>query len=117
MPARGIINISKIIFYLSWGSNPRSLDCHAKRDSFNKFISTIEYRKDSTKTYSFLNKLPNKYERPQKEPFSINGRVIESDAEIANTFALFYSQSQKNFHMSYKMTETLRRKPYKLSES
>jgi len=50
---------------------------------FNKFISTIDYRKDSTKTYSFINKLQNKYERP----FSINGRVIESDAETANTFA------------------------------
>jgi len=68
-------------------SSTKKAILQAKRDSFNKFISTIDYRKDSTKTYSFLNKLQNKYERPQKEPFSINGRVIESDAETANTFA------------------------------
>ena len=67
----------------------------AKRECFNKFICKIDYKKDSSKTYSFLNKLQNKHRKPQKEPIIVDNKLLESDAETANAFAKYYSNSQK----------------------
>ncbi|VDO01047.1 unnamed protein product [Rodentolepis nana] len=67
----------------------------AKRTSFNEFVSTTNYQSDSQRTFKFLGYLQNNRERPKKEPIRFNNKLLNTDSEIANCFASFYSHRQK----------------------
>ncbi|VDO13878.1 unnamed protein product, partial [Rodentolepis nana] len=67
----------------------------AKRTSFDKFISNINYQSDSQRTFKFLRNLQNNREKPKKEPIRLNSKLLTTDNEIANCFARFYSHKQK----------------------
>jgi len=65
----------------------------SKRKSFNKFISHINYQKDSQKTYKYVARIQNNTLCSNKVPRRENN--IISDRGIANTFACTFSRVQK----------------------
>ncbi|VDO10783.1 unnamed protein product [Rodentolepis nana] len=67
----------------------------AKRTSFDKFISNINYQSDSQRIFKFLGNLQNNKERIKKEPIRLKNKLLTTDSEIANCFARFYSHKQK----------------------
>ena len=67
----------------------------AKRNSFSNFISKIDYKRDSKKTYNYMNKIENNITSPKKGPILFGNTTLHSDKEIANAFANHYSQSQQ----------------------
>lgn len=77
-----------------------------KRCTFNEFISNINYREDSLKTYRFISNLQNyRTISPKKQPIRYQNRDLSSDMEVANAFAQTYSNSQRKRPYSRKMSK------------
>ncbi|GFQ89850.1 hypothetical protein TNCT_371951 [Trichonephila clavata] len=62
----------------------------AKRNCFNNFINSIDFRRDRKGVYYFLNKLKSSIPKVVKNPM-----MISNDKDIANSFAKFYAGSQR----------------------
>jgi hypothetical protein len=67
----------------------------AKRDSFNKFISGIDYRRDGKRVFKFVNKIKGNLPKKPREPMDIGGRILHYDKDISNAFVKFYSKNQR----------------------
>ncbi|GIX85233.1 uncharacterized protein CDAR_552451 [Caerostris darwini] len=73
----------------------------AKRRCFYDFISNINYKEDSMKTYKFLSTLQNKRPVPKKEP--------ASDKAVANAFGQSYAKNQKKGPFARKMSSQIKK--------
>ncbi|VDO00569.1 unnamed protein product [Rodentolepis nana] len=80
----------------------------AKRTSFDKFISNINYENDCQRTFKFLGNLQNNRERPKKKPIRLNSKFLNTDSKIANCFARFYSHKQKKHPFVRKSSRDLK---------
>jgi len=70
---------------------PRTEITESKRKSFKKFISHINYQKDSQKTHKYLARIQNNTSCRNRVPIHENNDVITSDRGISNTFACTFS--------------------------
>jgi hypothetical protein len=67
----------------------------SKRQSFKNFISHINYKIDSQKTYKYLARIQNNTSCSNKVSIHENDYVITSDKGIPNKFACTFSRAQK----------------------
>ncbi|GIY27466.1 uncharacterized protein CEXT_308391 [Caerostris extrusa] len=82
----------------------------AKRKCFDDFISNINYKEDSMKTYKFLSTLQNKRPVPKKEPIYFNGAILTSDKVVANAFGQSYAKNQKKGAFARKMSSQIKKR-------
>ncbi|VDO11690.1 unnamed protein product [Rodentolepis nana] len=65
----------------------RQVLLQATRAYFDKFISNINYKNDSQRTFKFPGDIQNNRQRPKKEPIRLKNKQLTTDSEIANCFA------------------------------
>jgi hypothetical protein len=68
---------------------------HTKRNTWNTFLTKLNYKTDGPKTFNLMNKLINKYPQKQVQPIRIQGKEITGDKKIANCFNAYFSNAHK----------------------
>ncbi|GIX91794.1 hypothetical protein CEXT_362211 [Caerostris extrusa] len=81
----------------------------SKRSCFGNFISKINFQRDSLKTYKFLSCLKNQTPQTAKRLFSINRKIISSDAKVAGYFLKYFYGSKSKGAYARKMSRVLKR--------
>lgn len=76
----------------------------AKRNSFEDFISQLDYKKDSLKVFKFVSNIQNRRPSCKKNPIAFGNKLLSSDKAIANAFGQFYSQFQRKGSYAKKMS-------------
>ena len=82
----------------AWGKEKAKLKhqiTQSKRNSWNIFLSKMNYKTDGQKAFTFMNKLNNRYSKKQSQPFKIQDKYITDDKKIANCFNGHISNADK----------------------
>ncbi|KAI5725988.1 hypothetical protein M8J77_022473 [Diaphorina citri] len=80
----------------------------AKKNSFHKFVETMDYRKDGRKAYNFISSIRNKPKN--KNPIVHKGHQITDDKKIATAFNVGYTTKYQIPKKFKKMERKIRRK-------
>ena len=67
----------------------------SKRNSWNSFLSKLNYKTDRQKAFKLMNKLNNRYFQKQSQPFKLQDKEITEDKKIANCFNVYFSNTHK----------------------
>jgi len=54
----------------------------SKKETWNKFISAIDYRTDGPKTYRLFNSLNNKHSTKLSQPLKVNNKEVMDKTEM-----------------------------------
>ena len=81
----------------------------AKRTAFTTFITHINYKQDSLKTYKYLAKLQNTRSSQKKEPICQGNGKLYTDKTIANAFVKTYAETQRKTAYARKNTSNVRK--------
>ncbi|GIY05277.1 uncharacterized protein CDAR_203401 [Caerostris darwini] len=80
----------------------------SKRRCYDNFISNINFQRDSLNTYKFLSCLKNQTPQTAKRPFSINRKIISSDAKVAGYFLKYFTEANRKGAYARKISRLLK---------
>ena len=83
---------------IAWGKEKAKLKhqiTQSKRNSWNIFLSKLNYKTDGQKAFKFMNKRNNRYSQKQLQPLKIQDKEITDDKKIANCFNAHFSNVHK----------------------
>ena len=61
-----------------------------KKETWNRFISEIDYRTDEPKVFRLFNSLNNKHSTKLSQPLKVTDKEVMDKMEISNKFNTFY---------------------------
>ena len=67
----------------------------AKKNSFEKFITELDYRTNSSKIHKYIKQLNNNMDDYQNKLLIVNNKEIYEDSKIAEKFATYYKNANK----------------------
>ena len=70
---------------VAWGKEKAKLKhqiTQTKRNSWNIFLSKLNYKTDGQKAFKFMNKLNNRYSQKQLQPLIIQDKEITDDKKL-----------------------------------